>query len=111
MSETVLARLRFAPSVLFGKPFSLRSLDRMIDAMLDTYREFGTIASEGKEMLQGPALDEETPGRPTAAPLPQASCSGDPPKALLQWPVRAYWDRPGTHEIYQRLVMRSRFSG
>jgi phenylacetate-CoA ligase len=60
MIETALAQLRFATSMLFGRPFSLRSLDRIIDAMLDTYCEFGSIGSEGKEMLQGPALDEET---------------------------------------------------
>jgi phenylacetate-CoA ligase len=60
MIETALAQLSFAASILFGRPFSLRSLDRIIDAMLDTYREFGSIGSEGKEMLQDPALDEET---------------------------------------------------
>jgi phenylacetate-CoA ligase len=58
MIETALAQLSFAASILFGRRFSLRSLDRIIDAMLDTHREFGSIGSEGKEMLQGPALDE-----------------------------------------------------
>jgi phenylacetate-CoA ligase len=60
MIETALAQLSFATSILFGRPFSLSSLDRIIDAMLDTYREFGSLGSEGKETLQGPALDEET---------------------------------------------------
>ena len=60
MIETAFAQLRFAASIILGVPFSLRSLDRIIDAMLETQREFGSISSEGKEMLQSPPLDEET---------------------------------------------------
>ena len=45
---------------MFGLPFSTRSLDRLVDALLATHREFGAVASEGAELLGGPALDEET---------------------------------------------------
>ena len=60
MIETALAQLRFAYSMLTGQPFSLWSLERIIDALRDTRREFGEIGSEGAEMVQGPALDDET---------------------------------------------------
>ncbi|HEY3231366.1 MAG TPA: AMP-binding protein [Roseiflexaceae bacterium] len=60
MLETVAAHLRFAASMVFGLPFSARSLDRLVDALLATQGEFGTIGSEGAELLGGPALDEET---------------------------------------------------
>jgi phenylacetate-CoA ligase len=60
MLETAFAQLRFAASLVFGVPFSTRSLDRLIDALLDTRREFGAIGAEGAEFLAGPALDEQT---------------------------------------------------
>ncbi|MEP6774168.1 MAG: AMP-binding protein [Chloroflexota bacterium] len=60
MIETAFAQLRFAVSMLFGIPFSLRSLDRMIDAALETRREFGEIGAEGAELVSGPTLDEGT---------------------------------------------------
>ena len=60
MLETAFAQLRFAVSVVFGLPFSARSLDRIVDALIATQREFGAIGSEGAEFLAGPALDEET---------------------------------------------------
>jgi phenylacetate-coenzyme A ligase PaaK-like adenylate-forming protein len=59
MFETLYAQLRFAASVVFGLPFSQRSLDRLIDALLETRREFGVIGAEANELLEGPALDEE----------------------------------------------------
>ena len=60
MIETAFAQLRFAASVVFGTRFSLRSLGRLIAAMRDTQREFGTIGPEGADLLDGPTLDDET---------------------------------------------------
>jgi phenylacetate-coenzyme A ligase PaaK-like adenylate-forming protein len=60
MFETALAQLRFASSMLFGHPFSTRSLTRIVKAMQATEREFGVIGDEGAELLGGPVLDEET---------------------------------------------------
>jgi len=57
---TALAQLRFAMSVGFGRPFSAWSLERLIEAIKETEREFGTIDAEGVELLSGPTLDEET---------------------------------------------------
>jgi phenylacetate-coenzyme A ligase PaaK-like adenylate-forming protein len=59
MLETLYAQLRFAASVVFGVPFSQRSLDRLVEALLETRREFGSLGSEANELLGGPALDEE----------------------------------------------------
>jgi hypothetical protein len=41
MFETIYAQLRFATSMLFGQPFHLPSLDRLIETMLETQQEFG----------------------------------------------------------------------
>jgi phenylacetate-CoA ligase len=60
MLESVAAQLRYTASVVFGLPFSTRSLDRLVDALLATHREFGAVAPDGAELLRGPALDEET---------------------------------------------------
>jgi phenylacetate-coenzyme A ligase PaaK-like adenylate-forming protein len=60
MFTTALAQLRFAASVGLGRPFSLWSLERLIDAMSDTKEEFGTIGAEDAGLLAGPTLDEET---------------------------------------------------
>jgi phenylacetate-CoA ligase len=46
--------------MVFGLPFSARSLDRLVDALLATQHEFGMIGSEGAELLGGLTLDEET---------------------------------------------------
>jgi phenylacetate-CoA ligase len=60
MLETVAAQLRYTASVVFGLPFSARSLNRLVDALLATYQEFGRVAPDEAELLTGPALDEET---------------------------------------------------
>ena len=60
MLETAFAQLRFAASIVFGVPFSARSLDRIVDGLIATQREFGAIGGEGAELLDGPPLDEET---------------------------------------------------
>jgi phenylacetate-coenzyme A ligase PaaK-like adenylate-forming protein len=60
MFEITFAQLRFAASVVFGIPFNLRSLDRLIDGLLATEREFGPISAEAAELLGGASLDEET---------------------------------------------------
>jgi phenylacetate-coenzyme A ligase PaaK-like adenylate-forming protein len=60
MIETAIAQLRFAASVGLGLPFSPRALNRIIDSLLDTRREFGAVASAGGDPLGGEPLDEET---------------------------------------------------
>jgi len=45
---------------VFGIPFSTGSLDRLVDGLLATQREFGRIGPEGGELLDGPMLDDET---------------------------------------------------
>ena len=60
MFETALAQLRYAASVLFATPFDLRALDRLVEGVLDTQREFGTLGSDSAEFLGGPELDEES---------------------------------------------------
>lgn len=60
MLEAAFAQIRFAASLVFGIPFSARSLDRIVEALLDTRREFGAIGAQGAELLAGPALDDET---------------------------------------------------
>ena len=60
MLEAGLAQLRIGASLLFGARFSLRSFDRIIAALQATQHEFGSIPAEGKELLTGPMLDEET---------------------------------------------------
>jgi phenylacetate-coenzyme A ligase PaaK-like adenylate-forming protein len=58
--DTALAQLRFAASLIFGVPFGRWSLDRLVDAVADTRREFGAIDAAGAEGISGPALDEVT---------------------------------------------------
>jgi hypothetical protein len=58
--ETALAQLRFAASVVLDIPFAARSLDRLVDSLLATQREFGAIGADGADFLTGPALDDET---------------------------------------------------
>lgn len=60
MFETIYAQVRFATSMLFGRPFDLRSLDRLTETLLETQREFGLVGQEAGELLNGPTLDEET---------------------------------------------------
>src|SRR5689334_15858037 len=60
MIELVGAQLRFAGSILFGWRFNGRALDRIIDAMLATRREFGAIGPDSAELRSGPVLDDET---------------------------------------------------
>ena len=60
MFETAFAQIRYAASVLFAIPFDLHSLDKLVDGVLDTQREFGAIGADGAEFLGGPELDEES---------------------------------------------------
>src|SRR5438045_295195 len=50
MLETAFAQLRFAASIVFGVPFSARSLDRIVDGLIATQRAFGAIGSEEYEL-------------------------------------------------------------
>ena len=58
MLMTGLAQLRFAVSLVLGRPFSLWALERLIDAIGETQHEFGTVGADAAAMIQGPALDE-----------------------------------------------------
>jgi phenylacetate-CoA ligase len=60
MLETIYDQLRLAASVAFGLPFDLRSLDRLVESLLETRREFGALGAEVAELVGGPTLDEET---------------------------------------------------
>lgn len=60
MLETGLAQLRFAASLVLGTRLSLRSLDRIISSLQETRREFGVLSAEGRDLLVGPTLDEES---------------------------------------------------
>lgn len=57
MFESIYAQLRFTTSLLFGRPFHLPSLNRLIDTLIATRQEFGTIGRGTAEFLNGPAFD------------------------------------------------------
>jgi phenylacetate-CoA ligase len=57
---TALAQLRFAASLIFGARLSPWALDQIIDAMLETRREFGGLGADQADIVSGPELDEET---------------------------------------------------
>jgi len=60
MLDALYDQLRLAASVAFGLPFDLRSLERLVESLLETRREFGVIGPEAGELITGPTLDEET---------------------------------------------------
>ncbi len=60
MLIAALAQLRLAASVAFGVPLAPWALDRLVDALLATRREFGAAAPAGADLLTGVALDDET---------------------------------------------------
>jgi phenylacetate-coenzyme A ligase PaaK-like adenylate-forming protein len=60
MLVAALAQLRLAASVAFGVPFAPWSLDRLVDALLATRREFGAVSSEGADLVTGVTLDDTT---------------------------------------------------
>jgi phenylacetate-CoA ligase len=60
MLVAALAQLRLAASVAFGVPFAPWSLDRLVDALLATRREFGAVSSGGADLVTGVPLDDET---------------------------------------------------
>jgi phenylacetate-coenzyme A ligase PaaK-like adenylate-forming protein len=60
MLETALANLRFGMSMVLGRPFHRRSLDRILEAVRATHQEFGTIGVGAEDLLGGPTLDDET---------------------------------------------------
>lgn len=57
MIEVAFAQLRLAASLALGVRFSQRSLNRIIDSLQSTRREFGAIERSGAELVQGPTLD------------------------------------------------------
>src|SRR5258708_6058815 len=60
MIETAFHQLRFVYSILTGRPFSPGSLEQLVSAARQTVEEFGSIGTEGLDMINGPTLDEET---------------------------------------------------
>ncbi|MFN8421837.1 MAG: AMP-binding protein [Anaerolineae bacterium] len=56
MIESIYAQLRFGYSVLSGRPFSLRALERMVDSLAATRSEFGSVGKAGAELVGGPSL-------------------------------------------------------
>lgn len=60
MFESIYAQMRFSASLLFGRPFHLPSLNRLIDTLIATRHEFGTIGRGTEEFLNGPAFDTAT---------------------------------------------------
>ena len=60
MLITALAQLRLAASVAFGVRFAPWALERLVESLLATRREFGAVAPEGAELLTGVALDDES---------------------------------------------------
>ena len=60
MFEAAVASMRFASSMLLGRRFDLRSVERIIAAMRETIEEFGVLGSESAELISGAALDEDT---------------------------------------------------
>lgn len=55
-----MASLRFGTSMMWGRPFSRRALERIVAAIEATMREFGVFGDGGQEALTGPALDAAT---------------------------------------------------
>jgi phenylacetate-coenzyme A ligase PaaK-like adenylate-forming protein len=58
MIESALAQLRVALSIGFGRPLSTRALERMVEGLKASQREFGIVARSLEVM--GPAMDVET---------------------------------------------------
>ena len=60
MLETAFANLRFGTSMMLGRPFHRRSLDRILEAVRATHEELGGIGTDAGDLLGGPTLDEAT---------------------------------------------------
>jgi phenylacetate-CoA ligase len=60
MFETGYAQLRFAASLLLGRPFHIPSLQHLVDALVAIRCEFGTLTADTPEFVWGPELDEAT---------------------------------------------------
>lgn len=60
MIDTAIAQLRFAYSLVTGKPFAPWSLEWLLAAMRAGQDEFGAIDRAGAAMLAAPQLDAET---------------------------------------------------
>jgi phenylacetate-coenzyme A ligase PaaK-like adenylate-forming protein len=60
MIETAYAQLRFAASLLLGRPFHIPSLHRLVDALVATRDEFGSLKTDTAEFLSGPEMDAFT---------------------------------------------------
>ncbi len=61
MFSSAVALARFTYSIGSGAPFSTRSLERVVDGILDNLREFGPVDSDVREALEQPLweVDEQ----------------------------------------------------
>ena len=71
MIESALAQLRLAMSVGFGRPFSVRALERVVAGLKASRHEFGDVANKAEVM--GPAMDAETIGEVHARRMRQVA--------------------------------------
>ncbi len=60
MLAAAFAQLRLAVSLVAGRPIPAWALDRLVIAARDTFHEFGHIAPDGGQSLNGPTLDAST---------------------------------------------------
>lgn len=60
MFDVAVAQLRYSLSLLFGLPFSVRSLERLIAALRETERKFVPQGTDGRDTLEGPVLDHDS---------------------------------------------------
>jgi len=60
MLIAALAQLRLAASVAFGLPLAPWAIDRLIEALLATRREFGAAGPEGTGLVPAETLDDVT---------------------------------------------------
>lgn len=58
MLDTAIAQLRVALSIATGRRLHIGALDRLLDGMLATNLEFGSIGAGGAQALGGPPLDD-----------------------------------------------------
>ena len=60
MIELIPAQLRLAASVGFGARFRVKSLERILAAMIATRAEFGSMGEDAEQMIQGPLFSADT---------------------------------------------------
>jgi phenylacetate-CoA ligase len=90
MLETAFANLRFGTSMMLGRPFHRRSLDRILEAVRETHEELGGIGSDAGDLLGGPTLDDAT------LKIVQG-------RRFRSQAIRAAKETPYYHEMFKRI--------